>query len=372
MHQLRLMQFRLACLLALCLGSPALAVEVFSSDALKLDLSGFVAAQAVYDSNGAALGNHLIGVGSQDSTGKAGFAFDATRLNLKASVPVRDWTAAARLEVDLYGKLRLRHAYTELSNGKLQLLLGQTDTLVGNMVGPSLFNNDWFWAQGNAYDRMFQLRVAYRGGPLLIGAAVVPSVLKATSPAPHVQVRGQYEAKSGLRVGLAGHVGVTGALTVAAPTPADPNAVQAVSGLVPSYLASADASIPLGPVTISAQGWYGAAAAHGTGGGQDLGGPLFTLDAASNGIAVPAAGGFLDVLLKPTPALSLGAAGGLNWVLSSDPTYPVRSNVTAGAYGQYEIARAWTGAVEVQWARTARLTGIGNDVRVLVGTKYAF
>ena len=367
-------------LLCSVLWSPASAAVLVKDDALKIELGGFVAVQSMFDTNSAVSQSHLNNVAAKDSGGRFHFAFDATRLNLVATSSGDEWTGTGRLEFDLQSSIffRVRHAYAALQKGSVQVLVGQTDTLVGNWVGPHLFNNDWFWSQGNAYDRMPQLRVAYNGERTYAALAAVPSVVGAPGAVPHFQARVGYRFGDGGAVGLATHFGSTSNVAAeAAGTGYSPPV-----GPVTSWLAEADLALPLGPALVSLEGWYGEAGGHGTG-GHTLGGPLFVVNSSGAAVPVPAGGGFLDVLFNVTPKVSAGVAAGVNLVTRdtvADQPIPVTRNATAGAYASYQLTRSWSGAVDVQWASTRRALDPGSpgtrsdvsNLRFLVGSKLSF
>lgn len=343
-----------------------------------LDLSGFIAAQITFDSNDTVTQNHLISVAGQGNTGRLGWAFDASRLNLVGQMHAGGFALQGRAEADMQSSIyfRIRHAYASISKRGTTLLLGQTDTLIGNQVGPNNFNNDWLFTQGNAYDRLLQLRVSHDTGRLLVAAALLPNLYGATDVIPHAQARVlvRFAEGRGL-IGAAGHFGYSNRVK----NPADAN--QELSGVV-SYLASVDAGIPLGPVVISAQVWVGAGAAHGTG-GNGIGNALFVVDASGAAVSVPSVGGFLDLFLKAGNRLSLGALGGASIITNTAPggvSVPVSSNVTAAVYASFALRPSWVFAFEAQGARTERTTDPATpnmytalyDGRLLFGQRYSF
>lgn len=342
-----------------------------------LQVSGFVAAQVTFDSNSTEAQNHLISVQGEGDAGRIGFAFDATRLNAVARKGSGDFQFEGRAEADLQSAIffRMRHAYAAASKNGSTLLVGLTDTLVGNIVGPNIFNNDWFFAQGNAYDRIPQLRVSHDTGTLFAAVAILPNLHGAPDALPHAQARVRVRVGEAGTVGVAGHFGVTNRAT----NPAD--ATQTVDGVV-SYLASVDAGLPLGPVVLSAQAWVGAGAAHGTG-GHAIGNPLFVVNADGAPVSVPAVGGFVDLLYKASATVSAGIAGGASVLTDDTPgevAVPVASNVTAVAYAACSLRPNWTLAMELQAARTER--GLDpaaldqrqnlDDLRVLFGQRISF
>jgi hypothetical protein len=346
------------------------------SGKIKIAFNGFVATQIAIDSNDAVGQNHLVSVANNGDGARLGFVFDASRLNLVAAASVDGVDFKGRVEADMQSAIffRIRHVYGTASKNGLSLLLGQTDTLVGNMVGPNLFNNDWFFAQGNAYDRTQQLRVSYDTGKVMVAAAAVPNLYGAVSPAPHFQAR--IQAKLGkASVGAGAHFGTTNNVT----NPAD--ATQTVDG-VTSYLVAVDAWIPAGPLFLSAQGWIGSGGAHGTG-GHAIGNPLFVVDANGAPFSVPSVGGFFDVLFAVNKKVSAGVAGGASVVTDPSPggvDVPLATNLTAGAYSSLSISKNWNLAFEVQAAQTNASTDPAapgtrqalDDIRVLFGQKLSF
>jgi hypothetical protein len=343
---------------------------------IKLSFSGFVAAQVAIDSNEAVGQNHLVSVAGDGDGSRLGFAFDATRLNLVAKASSGGIDLEGRAEADMENGIffRIRHAYGAATKNNATLLLGQTDTLVGNMVGPNLFNNDWFFAQGNAYDRTQQLRVSYNAGKASIAVAAVPNLYGTVTAVPHFQAR--FSAKAGdILLGVGAHFGVTDGVT----NPAD--ASQTVDG-VTAFLVAADAGVPLGPLFVSVQGWVSSGGAHGTG-GHAIGNPLFVVDTNGSPVSVPSAGGFLDAIFTVNPKLYVGAAGGISLVTDTAPggvEVPIESNLTAGAYTGYSPAPHWKIAFEVQAAQTVVNVDPATpdvrenltDVRVLFGQKLSF
>lgn len=239
-----------------------------------IELSGFVAAQVTFDSNDAVRQNHLISVDGQGNIGRFGWAFDATRLKLVGRLGTGGFTLLGRAEADMESAIffRIRHAYASISKRGTTFLLGQTDTLIGNQVGPNNFNNDWMFAQGNAYDRLPQIQLSHDTGRFLLAIAALPNVHGASDYIPHGQARILLRFGQGRGLlGAAGHFGYSSRVK----NPSDAN--QEISGVI-SYLAAVDSGINLGPVSISAQVWIGAGAAHGTG-GHAIGNPLFVVNA---------------------------------------------------------------------------------------------
>jgi hypothetical protein len=343
---------------------------------LKLNFSGFIAAQITFDSNSAVAQNHLISVAGDGDGGRLGFAFDATRLNLTAQAAAGGISLEGRAEADLENAIffRIRHAYGAATKDNITLLLGQTDTLVGNMVGPNLFNNDWFFAQGNAYDRTQQLRVSYAAEKFSLAVAAVPNLYGAVSAAPHLQARFSLRAGKAL-LGVGAHVGTTNGVA----NPAD--ATQIIDG-VSSFLVAADAALPLGPLSLSLQGWVSSGGAHGTG-GQGIGNPLFVIDVNGAPVSVPSVGGFFDALFAVNEKISAGVAAGGSFITDAAPggvNVPIENNLTAGAYASFAVKPSWKFAFEVQGART--LTALDpatpdvrqnvDDLRLLFGQKLSF
>lgn len=343
-----------------------------------IELTGFVAAQVTFDSNDAVKQNHLISVEGQGNNGRFGWAFDATRLNLVGRMGAGGFALEGRAEADMESSIyfRIRHAYASVSKHGTTLLLGQTDTLIGNQVGPHNFNNDWMFAQGNAYDRLPQLRVSHDTGRFLFAAAILPNVHGATDVIPHAQARMLVRFGQGRgMIGAAGHFGYSNRVK----NPAD--ASQEVNGVI-SYLASLDSGVALGPVALSAQVWVGAGAAHGTG-GHAIGNPLFVVGANGEPVSIPAAGGFLDVFFRIGSRLAMGAAGGANMILDTAPggvPVPLSSNATAVLYASFALRPNWVFAFEAQGARTTRAFDSTTpdvytpvyDGRLLFGQKYSF
>lgn len=347
-----------------------------SEDRARIELGGFVAAQVTFDSNDAVRQNHLISVDGQGKTGRFGWAFDATRLNLVGQVGVGGFRLQGRVEVDMESAIyfRIRHAYASASRGGTRLVLGQTDTLVGNLVGPNNFNNDWMFAQGNAYDRLPQLQVAHDTGHFLAAFAVLPNLHGAADVIPHAQARLMLHSARGL-VGLAGHFGYSNRVK----HPAD--ATREVDGVL-SYLASLDAGLNLGALSLSLQLWFGAGAAHGTS-GHAIGNPLFVVSVAGDPTPVPSLGGFADVMYKLGARFALGAAGGASVLTNSSPggiPVPIANNATAVIYTSFALRQNWVFALEAQGARTERALEAAlptvytavYDGRLLFGQKYAF
>jgi hypothetical protein len=343
---------------------------------IKLSFSGFVAAQIVFDSNSAVGQNHLVSVAGDGDGGRLGFAFDATRLNLVARASAGRVELEGRAEADMENAIffRIRHAYGAATKDNVTLLLGQTDTLVGNMVGPNLFNNDWFFAQGNAYDRTQQLRVSYAAEKFSLAVAAVPNLYSAVSAAPHLQARFSVHAGKAL-FGVGAHFGTTDGVANSA------DATQTVDG-VGSFLVAADAALPLGHLSLSLQGWVSSGGAHGTG-GHAIGNPLFVVDANGAPVSVPSAGGFLDALFAVNEKVSAGVAAGGSFITDAAPggvNVPIESNLTAGAYASVAVKPSWKFAFEVQGART--LTALDpatpelrqnvDDLRLLFGQKLSF
>lgn len=341
-----------------------------------LSIGGFIAAQTTVDSNGAVNQNHLISVDGRRSGARFGFAYDATRVNAVARYITPAIALEGRAEADMESAIhfRIRHVYTSFASNGWMLLLGQTDTLVGNLVGPHAFNNDWFYAQGNAYDRTPQLRVSYDTKPVYLALAAVPNVHGASDAVPHGQARVLFRP-SKVVFGLAGHFGVSDHVT----SPADSK--KSVDGVV-SYLGSVDASVPVGPVNFSAQVWAGAGGAHGTG-GNGIGNPLFVLTASGDRKPVPAIGGFADVFVTVHPKFSSGVAAGASVITDRAPggvAVPVASNVTAVTYASYAVLKNWLFVAEFQAARTLRALDMAapatrttlNDGRFLFGQKLSF
>lgn len=347
-------------------------------DRPSLALGGFIAAQVTFDSNDAVRQNHLISVDGQGNAGRFGWAFDATRLNLVGRMGLGGFTLEGRAEADMQSAIffRIRHAYAAVSKNGTTLLLGQTDTLIGNQVGPHNFNNDWMFAQGNAYDRMPQLRVSHDRGRFFVAAALLPNVHGAADVIPHAQARVMVRFAQGKGlVGAAGHIGYSNRVK----NPA--NASQEIDGVL-SYLAALDAGIPLGPLALSAQIWIGAGAAHGTG-GHAIGNPLFVVTSQGSARSIPAAGGFVDLLCKLGARLALGVAAGASVIVDAAPdgvAVPLSSNATAVVYASFALRPGWVFALEAQGARTARAleatmpsqhTAV-YDGRLLFGQQYSF
>lgn len=347
-----------------------------NEDRARIELAGFVAAQVTFDSNDAVRQNHLISVDGQGKTGRFGWAFDATRLNLVGQVGVSGFRLQGRVEVDMQSAIyfRIRHAYASASRGGTRLVLGQTDTLVGNLVGPSNFNNDWMFTQGNAYDRLPQLQVAHDTGHFLAAVAVLPNLHGAADVIPHAQARLMLHSARGL-VGLSGHFGYSNRVK----NPADPT--REVDGVL-SYLASLDAGLNLGALSLSLQLWFGAGAAHGTS-GHAIGNPLFVVSGTGDPTPVPSLGGFADVICKLGSRFALGAAGGASVLTSSSPggiPVPIANNATTVIYTSFALRQSWVFALEAQGARTERALEAAlptvytavYDGRLLFGQKYAF
>lgn len=341
-----------------------------------LEVHGFIAAQVTLDSNNAVAQNHLISVGGDGEAGRIGFAFDATRVGAVARTAAGDYQFEGRAEADLQNAVffRVRHAYASARKGGAGLLIGLTDTLVGNVVGPNVFNNDWFFAQGNAFDRLPQVRVSFQNETVSLAVAALQNLHGAPDVLPHLQARASLKAGP-VALGLAGHAGITNR----AANPAD--ATQTVDG-VTSLLISADAGIPLGPVVLSAQVWAGQGAAHGTG-GHAIGNPLFVVDADGNPVSVPSVGGFLDALFKASDTISVGLAAGTSTLTNAAPggvAVPIANNSTATLYASASLRPNWTLAAEVQAARTLRAVDVAvpdqrenqDDLRLLLGQKIAF
>lgn len=341
-----------------------------------LELGGFVAAQVTFDSNDAVRQNQLISVDGQGQTGRFGWAFDATRLNLVGKVGVGGFKLLGRAEVDMQSPIyfRIRHVYASASRGGTRLLIGQTDTLVGNWVGPNNFNNDWMFTQGNAYDRLPQLQVSHDTGHFLAALAVLPNLHGASDVIPHVQARVMLHGARGL-VGLSGHFGYSNRVK----NPANPTSE--VDGVL-SYLAAIDGGLSLGALSLSLQLWYGAGAAHGTS-GHAIGNPLFVVGVGGDPTPVPSVGGFADVMLKLGSRLALGAAGGASVLTNNSPggiPVPIANNSTVVLYASFALRQHWIFALEAQGARTERTLTAAlptsysavYDGRLLFGQKYAF
>lgn len=351
-------------------------VQAPNEDRARIELGGFVAAQVTFDSNDAVRQNHLISVDGQGKTGRFGWAFDATRLNLVGQVGVGGFRLQGRVEVDMQSAIyfRIRHAYASASRGGTRLVLGQTDTLVGNLVGPNNFNNDWMFTQGNAYDRLPQLQVAHDTGHFLAAVAVLPNLHGAADVIPHAQARLMLHSARGL-VGLAGHFGYSNRVK----NPADPT--REVDGVL-SYLASLDAGLNLGALSLSLQLWFGAGAAHGTS-GHAIGNPLFVVSVTGDPTPVPSLGGFADVICKLGSRFALGVAGGASVLTNSSPggiPVPIANNATTVIYASFALRQNWVFALEAQGARTERTLEAAQptvytavyDGRLLFGQKYAF
>jgi hypothetical protein len=341
---------------------------------LQLSFDGFVAAQVVFDSNDAVGQNHLVSVAGDGDGGRLGFAFDASRFNLVAK-RADEVLIEGRAEIDLQSAIffRIRHVYASITKDKLSLLVGQTDTLIGNIVGPGIFNNDWFFAQGNAYDRTQQIRLTYNTGKAAVSIAAVPNLYGAVSATPHFQ--GRVSLKAGpATLGVGAHFGFTPDVA----NPADP--AQLVD--VTSYLVAADAGITAGKAYLSLQGWIGAGGAHGTG-GHAIGNPLFVVGLDGRAASVPSVGGFLDVFYNASKKLYVGAAGGASIVTNATPNgvdVPIENNFTGTAYLGYSATDHWKLGVDAQFAQTLVALDSATpdvrtnvqDVRLLFGQKFSF
>jgi len=158
---------------------------------IKLSFNGFVANPGRRDSNSAEGQNHLVSVGANGDSGRLGFSFDASRLNAVASAT----EAASPSSVAQRPTWRTRSSSGFATPTSLAPRTTTPYCLVrlthwsANWVGPNLFNNDWLFAQGNAYDRMPQLRVAHDDGKIYVAAAAVPNLYGAPVAVPHFQAR---------------------------------------------------------------------------------------------------------------------------------------------------------------------------------------
>lgn len=94
-----------------------------------------------------------------------------TRIGMDILAPqYGNWVSKARLEVDFYGngdkvhenkaEIMMRHAFVDLTNGKFNLIAGQTSDLISPLV-PNNLNYTVGWAAGNIGYRRAQLRATY-------------------------------------------------------------------------------------------------------------------------------------------------------------------------------------------------------------------
>ncbi len=364
--------------LTIARGAPA--------EELSLDVHGFVAAQAAIDSNDAGQQTQISYVPGSGSSVRTSFAFDASRV----AVHARSWSddrehpdADAAFEFDLQNAMhfRPRQVFVRAALPFGHALVGLSDTLVGNRVGPHLFNNQWLWGQGNAYDRVPQLRVEVEASWFYGAVAAVPSaVVEEYTSVPHVQARLGIR-RGAVSLGLSGHGGVTSASALRRASSA--NGPLPAQALV-SVLGSLDLQIDLAAVVFTAQAWWSRAGGSGTG-AQAIGGAQYLVGADGSVCAPDSFGGFVDVMYR-RGRLAAGVTLGTNTVPDSsrcgaDAT-SLAANETIDSYLYWHFTERLVGVVEFQESITRyRAAGSGTrayecsicaDARYLTGAKFDF
>ena len=138
-----------------------------SRPGLEAEVYGFLTTQAFYET--AHTSDRFLNVVPFTSAvrerGATQFNVNASRLGLRVNAsgledPFR-LSVRGRLELDFDtpdGGLRIRHAYTELSHPMVDLLIGQTWSVVGQL-NPDTINNDNLFNLGNLYERLPQIRL---------------------------------------------------------------------------------------------------------------------------------------------------------------------------------------------------------------------
>lgn len=135
---------------------------------------GYVKLDASWDDSRTSYGNYILYVPNESThNNENDFNMTArqTRIGLDIMAPqYENWVSKARLEMDFYGdgsvrhenkaEVMLRHAFVDLTNGKFNLIAGQTSDLISPLV-PNNLNYTVGWAAGNIGYRRAQLRATY-------------------------------------------------------------------------------------------------------------------------------------------------------------------------------------------------------------------
>lgn len=297
------------------------------------------------------------------------FDIAGSRLQLSAEARHADLLGRGFVETDFKGPstgstLRLRHAFVALESPAYGLLLGQTWTLIG-MHGPSTFNWDWMFFQGNPYNRVPQLRVMRRLGDLTVMAGAFPSSEANGSKTVIVDTvhhgKGAIEdsalpilqARAETKMGDKGFLAVAGAAgrvrIVFAPTDARTGPS---TGTIPSYLATLDASIPVGRARFSGKLWYSLSGGYNSAAGQ-----IAVIDSAGRIAALPARGGWLDLAI-PFHFVNVSAYAAVDDPddFVGDTPVGLTRNMTAGGTLAREVLPGFTIGAEAQWARSEPAT----------------
>ena len=360
-------------------SAPEAAPVVPEASPLKVTLGGFFTGTMSYDTNRGASRPYLHQVGSAGTQGVLFFDASGTRLNVGLESRGDALVGRGFLEADFLGaggpfSPRIRHAYAELETGLGNIRLGQAWTLIGQHF-PTSFNLDGLFLQGNPHNRLPQVTVSRRVGPVDASAGVFlndasngsatlvvdPAVSGTASLGDNASPI--YQARLGVTVRQTGFVAVAAALgqtrVYFSPAPgADAAAFDAPVGMA---LATLDFSIPLAPVTLSGKLWYAASGGYSAGIGQ-----LAVIDASGRVRQVHSRGGWLDVSVALGSRVKTSAYASVD-----DPedrvegvSIPLLRNMTLGATAAYEVMPKFVLGLEGQYAQTRSLTSSGGAAPV--------
>lgn len=344
---------------------------------LKMTLGGFLTGTMSYDTNRGASRPYLHQVGAGGRGDVLFFDAAGTRLNVGLESHGDAVVGRGLLELDFLGgegafSPRIRHAYAELQTALGSVRLGQSWTLIGQHF-PTSFNLDGLFLQGNPHNRLPQVTVSRKVGPLEASAGVFlnnaangsativvdPSVAGTASLGDNASPI--YQARLGVAVRQTGFVAVAAALgrtrVYFSPTPGA-GAGAAFDSPVGMALATLDFSVPLAPLTFSGKLWYAASGGYSAGIGQ-----LAVIDASGALRQLHSRGGWLDV------ALTLGRrAKASAYAAVDDPedrvegvSIPLSRNMTLGATASYEAMPKFILGLEGQYAQTRYATSPGDS-----------
>ncbi|MCP3141333.1 hypothetical protein [Pyxidicoccus xibeiensis] len=359
---------------------PEAAPLVPEASRLKLTFGGFLTGTMSYDTNRGASRPYLHQVGSGGTEDVLFFDAAGTRLNVGLESHGDAVVGRGLLELDFLGgegpfSPRIRHAYAELETALGSIRLGQSWTLIGQHF-PTSFNLDGLFLQGNPHNRLPQVTLSRKVGPLEASAGVflnnarngsatiVVDPALAGSASPGDNASPIYQARLGVTVRQTGFVAVAAALgktrVYFSPTPgADAGA--AFDSPVGMALATLDFSIPLAPLTLSGKLWYAASGGYSAGIGQ-----LAVIDASGELRQLRSRGGWLDV------AMSLGHQAKVSaYAAVDDPedrvegvAIPIARNLTLGATTSYEVMPKFILGLEGQYAQTRYAPPAGTPAPV--------
>jgi hypothetical protein len=367
-------------------AAPAHAAEVANNDFMKfkVKVGGFFYGAVHYDTNSQAVRPWLNTVSGKGEGGALSLDPYGTRTNLAIESSITDESKATGfIEVDWAPVVgpRLRHAYVMLENPAVSILVGQYWLPYGT-PGPDTYNPQWFFRQGNPYNRAPQFTLFRKFGPLttsatlttsnLLGGSIIKgngasgSYALAEGFAPSGFMRLAYEFNGKSFVALTGGTGRVDA-NYSIQSEGRPRA------RVNSVFSELSTQLQFSPFSFSGKLFWGRSPGMGTAVGQTL-----VVDAEGQGRAIEVWGGYVSGKVALSPAWALALYSGID-----DPqdevagvALPIRRNLTLGGQVNWTLLDGANLALEVMRVSTRVSSPEGeqdfDDLRSSIVARYAF